>query len=186
MAKDCVRTVATGNLVPGPALRLISPKPFNSKEVKWGKSNEKVAIDEYKRATEVEVKKCGLFVDIETSYLAGSPDGLTSDGTLVEVKCPHSIRDEPPENAPFLRKVKVNHSVISSLKREHGYYMQCQLLMHVTRCKRCDFVVWTNRGIFIENIKYDSDFCERTIFYLDMYFRKVFAPLSVRTLWSQK
>ena len=35
-----------------------------------------------------KVEPCGLFVDVEKSFLAASPDGLVGEEAVVEVKCP--------------------------------------------------------------------------------------------------
>ena len=39
------------------------------------------------------VKLAGLFVDLNLPYLAASPDGLIGDDSIIEIKCPISIKD---------------------------------------------------------------------------------------------
>ena len=42
------------------------------------------------------------------------------------------------------------------LSRDHPYYLQCQLQMHVTRRQYCDFVVWYDAGLHVECLTVDS------------------------------
>jgi hypothetical protein len=61
------------------------------KQTRWGKDNES-------DARELFCEKTGLMVDYCTSkrhreipYFSATPDGITEEGTLVEIKCPYNI-----------------------------------------------------------------------------------------------
>jgi hypothetical protein len=41
----------------------------------------------------------GLFVDIETTFLGASPDGLVDLNSIVEIKCPFAARNTDIETA---------------------------------------------------------------------------------------
>lgn len=41
------------------------------------------------------------------------------------------------------------------LKRNHGYYFQCQGVMAITETEQLDFVVWTTKDFFVETIRFD-------------------------------
>lgn len=49
---------------------------------------------------------CGLFVNNDLPFLAASPDGLISYDSIVEIKCPSSIKDYTPEEAFHEKKLK--------------------------------------------------------------------------------
>ena len=44
------------------------------------------------------------------------------------------------------------------LKRDHDYYAQVQGQLGVTQAKWCDFVIYTEKGLSIERIKYDHQY----------------------------
>lgn len=68
----------------------------------------------------------GLFVDPTLPYLAASPDGLIGDNSIIEIKCPFSIRDFTPENAYKENKIKYLEQKDDklSLKKSHDYFYQ--------------------------------------------------------------
>lgn len=63
-----------------------------------GNQYEDEAIEIYEKEFNKKALRFGLFVSLEHKWLGGSPDGVTTDGILVEVKCPISrpIKDEVP------------------------------------------------------------------------------------------
>ncbi|KAI8419763.1 hypothetical protein MSG28_008431 [Choristoneura fumiferana] len=67
----------------------------NVAAVKYGKTNETVAIKQLEKQEGVNVQKCGLFIDSEHFFLGASPDGLFEEG-IVEIKCPYSARNTDP------------------------------------------------------------------------------------------
>jgi putative phage-type endonuclease len=66
-----------------------NPKPFVGNEAtRWGTHYEDVAIEKYCQLRNKEVLSFGLLIHPEYPWLGGSPDGITKDGILLEVKCP--------------------------------------------------------------------------------------------------
>lgn len=47
----------------------------------------------------VNIISCGLFVDKKSKFLAASPDGWIGNNSIVEIKCPASIKDFTPQEA---------------------------------------------------------------------------------------
>ena len=97
----------------------------------YGIEHESTAVLKYVNiATEpVQVRECGLFVDIENGQLAASPDRIaTVDGqdVVIEVKCLSSCRTLSPRNAIKLKqgesgfRLRVVNSGVS-LKEKHSY-----------------------------------------------------------------
>jgi putative phage-type endonuclease len=64
-------------------------KPFIGNEAtKWGNFYEDIAIEKYSQLKDKKVLSFGLLIHPEYQWLGGSPDGITTDGILLEVKCP--------------------------------------------------------------------------------------------------
>ena len=66
-----------------------NPKPFIGNDAtKWGTHYEDIAIEKYSELYNKEVLSFGLLMHPNYNWLGGSPDGITKDGILLEVKCP--------------------------------------------------------------------------------------------------
>ena len=82
------------------------------------------------------ISKAGLFVDIENPYMGASPDGIIQChccgiGSL-EVKCPFSSKEKlPDDNDSTFCMIKKDDNWM--LKRDHSYYYQVQMELHVCR-----------------------------------------------------
>lgn len=75
-----------------------NPKPFIGNDAtKWGTHYEDIAIEKYCELYNKEVLSFGLLMHPEHDWLGGSPDGITSDGILLEVKCPIKRKIVPGE-----------------------------------------------------------------------------------------
>jgi putative phage-type endonuclease len=108
-----------------------SPDAFVKKKVlrtKWagnaatahGTLLEPVARDLYDKTYGRVSHEIGLVQHRDHPWLGASPDGVTEDGLLVEIKCPLSRKIEP--NVP-----------------KH-YWPQVQLQLEITDLEECDFV----------------------------------------------
>lgn len=89
---------------------LVEPKDLiHVRSVQYGIRNESLAKDRYVAVMQsyghnVSVQHCGLVVDPACPWLGATPDGLVYDPEelpygVLEVKCPHSLRDTEPEEA---------------------------------------------------------------------------------------
>jgi len=66
-----------------------NPKPFMGNEAtQWGTYYEDTAIEKYSKLHGKTVLSFGLLIHRDYDWLGGSPDGITTDGILLEVKCP--------------------------------------------------------------------------------------------------
>ena len=108
-----------------------SPDAFVKKKVlrtKWagnaatahGTLLEPIARDLYDQKFNRKSHEVGLVQHRDYPWLGASPDGITEDGLLVEIKCPLSRKIEP--NVP-----------------KH-YWPQVQLQLEITDLEECDFV----------------------------------------------
>ena len=82
---------------------IYSEKPVSNAALTWGRDNEDKAFKTFYTQTlaeheEFKAQKSGIFLEKTRSYIAASPDGLASckcqGKSLIEIKCPFSIRDK--------------------------------------------------------------------------------------------
>ncbi len=85
----------------------------------WGVKYETVAMQIYSRRKNVKVIDFGLLPHPRIPFLAASPDGITPQGTMLEIKCPP--------------KREITGIV------PHNYWIQMQLQMEVCELEVCDF-----------------------------------------------
>ena len=87
-----------------------NPRPFVGNEAtRWGTHYEDIAIEKYSEIRDKKVLSFGLLIHPEYPWLGGSPDGITTDGVLLEVKCPlrrKIIHGEVPHH--YLSQVLLN------------------------------------------------------------------------------
>jgi len=85
-----------------------------------GTALEPMVRDLYDQKTGRKSHEIGLVQHREYSWLGASPDGVTEDGLLIEIKC------------PLTRKIE---------KKVPSYYLpQVQLQLEITDLEECDFV----------------------------------------------
>lgn len=87
----------------------------------WGKKYEEVANRLYCQLNGVKVIEFGLVPHGRIKWLAASPDGITEDGVMLEIKCPKS------------RKINEGYPPIY-------YYVQTQIQLEVCNLDVCDFL----------------------------------------------
>ena len=103
--------------------------------MQYGIDNEPVAVAKYvsqneARGVQVEVRECGLFVDVANGQLAASPDRLAvrnGERIVLEVKCLSASRALSPLQAVSLKQKDgsfalkmVNNGI--TLKEKHAWY----------------------------------------------------------------
>ncbi len=86
-----------------------------------GKLYEPIATRFYSINKNCNVNEFGLITHSKLPWLAASPDGITDDGVMLEIKCPLS-RKIILDSIPF------------------GYWLQTQIQMEVCDLDECDFL----------------------------------------------
>ena len=86
----------------------------------WGNIHEDGARKLYEEMFDEKVHELGILPHPNINFLAGSPDGVTESGRLVEIKCP--------------ARRKITYDV-----PEH-YMPQIQLLLEILDLEVCDFI----------------------------------------------
>jgi putative phage-type endonuclease len=115
---------------------------FNSHAIpalKWGCMFEQVACNIYSHINSTNVNEFGLLINDNINNFGASPDGITDEGIMIEIKCPYS------------REIK--DKVIPE-----KYYYQMQGQMAVCELDICDYIeckfkTFNNIDDYIENIK---------------------------------
>lgn len=105
----------------------------------WGKKYEEVANRLYSKLNNTIVHEFGLVPHSKLKWLAASPDGITDDGVMLEIKCPKSRKID--ESAPPLY-----------------YWVQTQIQLEVCDLDVCDFLECE-----IEELKDETEFCHKII-----------------------
>jgi len=97
---------------------------FNSSAIpalKWGTMFEPIAIKIYSHINNKKIHEFGLIINDNIQHFGASPDGITEDGIMIEIKCPYSrkiIDGEIPEK----------------------YYYQIQGQLAVCNLEDCDYI----------------------------------------------
>lgn len=99
---------------------------------RWGQKYEDVAANAYARLYGTKLLEFGLIQHPKLGWLGASPDGITTDGVMLEIKCPYrrKITGVPP----------------------FYYWVQVQLQLEVCNLRYCDFLECT----FDTNFQYVS------------------------------
>ncbi|KAH8018835.1 hypothetical protein HPB51_012789 [Rhipicephalus microplus] len=167
---------------------LIEPKDLTHvRPVQYGIRNENMAKDRYiavmnSYGHNVSVQHCGLVVDPVCPWLGATPDGLVYDPEelsygVLEVKCPHSLKDSEPEEAKKRKfSLVFGENGEPQLDRDHEYYAQVLGQMALTGCLWGDFVVCSEKWIGIERIWFDRNEWEDMRKKLDAFFFEQMLP----------
>lgn len=96
-------------------------KPFRGNEAtRYGSKYEDEAIERWEQKSGRHVVDCDFGLQIHPKYpfLGGSPDGITVDLCLIEIKCPYRRRIKPGEMPAYYRP-------------------QCYVLMEIFNLRKC-------------------------------------------------
>jgi len=114
----------------------------------YGKNHEDMAILCFMRRTGIFVEKCGFYA--YGDMLGASPDGLTSDGGIIEVKVPYGKRD--------------GINPLDSIKDQPHYAVQVQMELLCTGRPFAYFVQYVvptdgvDEAMQVERVDADPDF----------------------------
>ena len=130
------------------------------------------------------VHQCGLVVDPKYPFLGASPDRMVCCSCcgkgLLEIKCPFKYRDYSPtddqvlSDSKYCLKRSPNGNI--HLSSKHKYYYQVQGQIALCNAIYCDFVCWTEKGLFIERIKRDEDLITTMLPQLKQFFLGYLLP----------
>lgn len=154
-------------------LQILHPQKFLSAATDWGIRHEDIALKQYSdlqhQSGHLRLYYCksGFVISKDHPFLGASPDVVVHDPTCnnqFEVKSPYLCRHMSPidaaESTRFCSTVEVDSSGEQhlKLKQTHIYFSQIQGQMAITERSWCDFVTYTQKGISVERIPFDSEF----------------------------
>ena len=120
-----------------------------------------------------KVSTCGIIVNPKWSWLGFSPNGIVQGQKAIEIKCPSKFKDLDINECchdNFFMTLKNNKP---TLKLNHQYHIQCQGIMAITELTTTDFVVYTQKSMYIQTISFDGEIWEKqylpdlTFFYFE-------------------
>lgn len=147
------------------------PSAENVPALKWGRDNEDRARNEYLmfekgKHNNLVVRPSGLVVHPNHPLLGASPDGFVCcdccESRVLEIKCPFKYRstsptaDIPLSDPNFCLQKNANGEVHLSLSHQYYYQVQGQIALCNVEC--CNFVCWTEGGVFVEEIRRNENF----------------------------
>jgi hypothetical protein len=129
------------------------------------------------------VFQTGLLINPCCGYLGASPDGKVIDKSsydhygLLEIKCPYKYRNMSPTEAAQYNDFCLE--IIDGqlhLKKSHNYYYQVTGQMALAGVNWCDFVVYTNKGLFVKRIYFDKILWQNMFTKLAQFYINVAVP----------
>jgi putative phage-type endonuclease len=107
--------------------------------LKWGTMFEPMATRIYSSNMNKEVFEFGLIINDDIKNFGASPDGITEDGVMIEIKCPYS------------RKI-----VDGVIPEKYNYQIQGQLAVcNLNECDyiECEFMTFMTEDEYLTGIK---------------------------------
>ena len=105
----------------------------------WGKKYEEAAQRLYCQLNNTSVIEFGLLPHSRLKWLAASPDGITPDGIMLEIKCPKS-RKLDPSAVPLYYWVQTQIQ-LETADLEHCDFLECEME------EALDFEDWMSRDL---------------------------------------
>lgn len=149
MIKKCGHSKFTGNIA-----------------TRHGVKYEQVASDIYARLANTTIHDLSLVEDIKYPWLGASPDGVTSEGKLIEIKVP--FRRVPSGIPPFYYWIQMQMQLQCCLELDTCDFIECMISEFKTEDEFTDFQLppstftdpgYQEKGIILEVYKerdYDS------------------------------
>ncbi|XP_046841816.1 uncharacterized protein LOC124435929 [Xenia sp. Carnegie-2017] len=132
--------------------------PIQTKAMKDGIESEAGILKKYELISGNTVRKVGFIISSTHPFLGASPDGITNDNVLLEVK-----KVTAKENESFMDTLcrlyiykKKNGKLY--INNNHKYYYQMQQQLFCAGGKVCHFVVSNGIWVHIDEICFDEVF----------------------------
>jgi hypothetical protein len=133
----------------------------------------------------VKLVKKGFLISKKKPFMGASIDNIHScecacecKDVLVEYKCPWVHCDLDPKEA-FVTKeiggVKVGQR--DMLKQNSEYYHQIEMAMFVTDLEKCDFIIWTKKGIHCVEVFLNKSFTDHVLLKLEKFWVSQIVPM---------
>jgi len=120
-------------------LKNVSFNSYAIPALRWGCMFENVACNIYGHLKSTNINEFGLLINDNINGFGASPDGITDEGIMIEIKCPYS------------REIKDN-----VIPEKYYYQMQGQMAvceLDVCDYIECKFITFDSEKEYIEGIK---------------------------------
>jgi len=124
------------------AKKKVKNTAFNSNAIpalKWGTMFEEMASRIYSNMNNVKIHEFGLLTNDDIPNFGASPDGITDEGVMIEIKCPYSRKIED-----------------GKIPEKYLYQIQGQLAVcNLTNCHyvECEFECYDTEEEYLNNIE---------------------------------
>ena len=116
----------------------------------YGVRNEPTALIDYEMVSGKDVEEVGFYVHPEHDWLGASPDGITDETGILEIKC------------PFGKRHDVDNTFLSLEDQPH-YYAQVQIEMYCTGLKWAHFYQWSAYNDRLEYIEFNQEWIDENV-----------------------
>src|SRR5690625_358278 len=132
---------------------------------RWGNDHEPLAVLDFMSETGKVVDDAGFYTHPEHFWLGASPDGFVGDDSLIEVKCPFSLRDKTePE--------------FKTLQEQPHYYAQVQVQLAATGRSTCFFYQWAPHGTRTEVVEFSESWWAENLPRLHEFYQRYLEELN--------
>jgi len=107
----------------------VGPVFHGSVQTEWGVTYEPVVTALYELIEDTVVHEFGMIPHPTLDWLGASPDGITSQGRMIEIKCPYSR---------IPKEKHTEEGLVAVPKMQ--YWVQMQIQMECCKLDDCDFV----------------------------------------------
>lgn len=94
----------------------------SSKATRYGNEQEEYAKSAFTRVTGISIEETGSCQHSQFEHFAASPDGLTDDGGIIEVKCPYNLGIY----TKYKSQIKDNET-LKQVQPDYFYQMQAEM-----------------------------------------------------------
>jgi len=156
--------------------------------MKEGIEMEPKIIERFSEETGHIVKKCGFFISESHPLLGASPDGITEEGNLIEVKKVTSKEGEAKDDTLCRLGIYYRSGANILINRKHKYHYQIQQQLFCADKKLCHFIISNGTWLHTELVEFDSSSWNTIVSKLqDFYFTNIFPELVYpRVLYGQQ
>lgn len=94
----------------------------------WGKKYEEIATRFYRKKFQTPVYEFGLLLHPEYDFLGASPDGITPEGVMLEIKCPYSRKVGGPVPFTYWAQMQLQLEVANL---DICHYLECEIVENI-------------------------------------------------------
>lgn len=150
---------------------MINPKESKSNTaLDYGIFHENLAKVDFCLKTGLEIKDADFVISEKYNWLGASPDGYVSDGKLIEIKCPYSLKD----GGDF-----------KTLEEQPYYYAQVQIQLYCTGYKEAYFYQWSPFGDSLEVVEYNQKYIDDILPKLEDFYNDYLRAINIDDLILQ-